>query len=463
MSEFKYACPVCGQHIKCDSSQAGTVMECPTCFQKITVPQAPEGQDQKFILTGSKVGDKRAPTLAETQAGSGREPVRTFPIAAAGFLLALTLAAGAGFYFYGGRIAQWLGHWQTADVGAVGAPGSFSPTRGTWNIAGAGADIWGQADAFHYVYRPASGDVSLTARVLGIQNTDPWAKAGLMIRASLAADSAYAMILVTPSSGVAFQQRPQAGSPATSVEIVPNVHAPCWVRLAREKDGFSAGFSTDGKSWTTMGTTNLGMPKDVYVGLGVSAHNYAALCQASFDQVAVKGGAPGGRASANATSDAMPAEDAPKMVAPPANDTNWLLALNGRAIPDSPVMGRIHGQDFIAERASFQDGALVLRSGKGGAGFVLINFSGAPPGELSGKIINVTANADKAAKVTLHFKDIVGSVLEPSFESGYALRLQFGTLANDRLPGKIYLCLPDAEKSYFMGTFEATLPKPKSE
>ena len=41
MSEFKYACPVCGQHIKCDSSQSGTTMECPTCFQKIIAPQAP--------------------------------------------------------------------------------------------------------------------------------------------------------------------------------------------------------------------------------------------------------------------------------------------------------------------------------------------------------------------------------------------------------------------------------------
>ena len=27
--------------MKCDSSQGGSVMECPTCFQKITVPQAP--------------------------------------------------------------------------------------------------------------------------------------------------------------------------------------------------------------------------------------------------------------------------------------------------------------------------------------------------------------------------------------------------------------------------------------
>ncbi len=59
MSEFKYACPVCGQHIKCDSSQSGTVMTCPTCFQQITVPNAPATEDQKFIITGTKVGGER--------------------------------------------------------------------------------------------------------------------------------------------------------------------------------------------------------------------------------------------------------------------------------------------------------------------------------------------------------------------------------------------------------------------
>ncbi|HEY1663374.1 MAG TPA: discoidin domain-containing protein [Verrucomicrobiae bacterium] len=66
MSEFKYACPVCGQHIKCDSSQAGTVMTCPTCFQQITVPNAPATEEQKFIITGTKVGNERPmPKLPE--------------------------------------------------------------------------------------------------------------------------------------------------------------------------------------------------------------------------------------------------------------------------------------------------------------------------------------------------------------------------------------------------------------
>src|ERR1035437_7559588 len=64
MSEFKYACPVCGQHMMCDSSQGGSVMECPTCFQKITAPQAPVSGDAKFILTGTKVSERPIPKIA---------------------------------------------------------------------------------------------------------------------------------------------------------------------------------------------------------------------------------------------------------------------------------------------------------------------------------------------------------------------------------------------------------------
>jgi DNA-directed RNA polymerase subunit RPC12/RpoP len=56
MSEFKYACPVCGQHMKCDSSQSGTVMECPTCFQKITAPQAPATDDAEIHHHGHEGG-----------------------------------------------------------------------------------------------------------------------------------------------------------------------------------------------------------------------------------------------------------------------------------------------------------------------------------------------------------------------------------------------------------------------
>src|SRR5580704_14911827 len=90
MSEFTYACPVCGQHIKCDSSQAGSVMECPTCFQKITVPQAPATADSKFILTGTKVGERPVPKVPEATPIAPQP--KGFPV---GALLVVLLLCGA--------------------------------------------------------------------------------------------------------------------------------------------------------------------------------------------------------------------------------------------------------------------------------------------------------------------------------------------------------------------------------
>jgi DNA-directed RNA polymerase subunit RPC12/RpoP len=101
MNEFKYACPVCGQHIKCDSSQAGTQMECPTCFQKIIAPQAPANEDQKLIITGTKVGNERA-TPKIPEGNSIHAPkARGFPGMAVVLIILAGIAAAVGFVYRG--------------------------------------------------------------------------------------------------------------------------------------------------------------------------------------------------------------------------------------------------------------------------------------------------------------------------------------------------------------------------
>jgi len=198
------------------------------------------------------------------------------------------------------------------------------------------------------------------------------------------------------------------------------------------------------------------MQSAAWAGLAVTAHNDSALCQASFDQVQVKASQRPGQGVNSAP------EDAQELAALPSSDSYWTLVLNEPAIPATPVAGRIHDQDFIAERASFQNSSLVLLAAKHGSDFAAaIDFSGATPEQLAGKTINVNTNAEKAAKVTLRWKDDAGRVQSPSYSGGYALRLQFGALDNNRLPGKIYLCLPDSEKSYLMGKFTAGVIKPK--
>jgi len=153
----------------------------------------------------------------------------------------------------------------------------------------------------------------------------------------------------------------------------------------------------------------------------------------------------------------------PAVVAPHASDANWMLTLGTNPIPGATVAGRIHGQDFIIERASFQNGSLTLRAGtRGAVEFgAFINFGGAQAESLSGQTINVMTNAEKAARVSFRWKDASGTVQKENYDDSYAMRLEFGALANNRLPGKIYLCTPDAEKSYLMGTFNADARKPR--
>jgi hypothetical protein len=154
---------------------------------------------------------------------------------------------------------------------------------------------------------------------------------------------------------------------------------------------------------------------------------------------------------------------APPAVIPHASDTNWLLSLAAVNFPDMPAAGRIHGQDFLGERAYLQNGTLTLRQGtKGAVDFgLVINFSGVQAEALAGKSFNITTNAPLAAHVALRWKE-TDQVLKDNFETGYALRLEFGEVAKNRLPGKIYFCAPDDDKSYVAGTFNAEIRKPKA-
>jgi hypothetical protein len=59
--EFKFGCPICHQHIKCDASSSGQIIACPTCYRQIVVPQAPSGNTTKLILRAKQAA---APSAA---------------------------------------------------------------------------------------------------------------------------------------------------------------------------------------------------------------------------------------------------------------------------------------------------------------------------------------------------------------------------------------------------------------
>ncbi len=170
--------------------------------------------------------------------------------------------------------------------GIPASVGSFSAGPPITMTAG-GADIWGMADQFHFAYKRLSGGGSITARVVSVSNTNPWAKAGVMIRESLEPGSAHAMVVVTPSSGVTFQYRDVTGEDSQEVAVQADITAPQWVRLTRNGNNFTAEYSANGiTDWQMLGVPlTIPMLADVYIGLCLTSHNVDATCTAEFSDV----------------------------------------------------------------------------------------------------------------------------------------------------------------------------------
>ena len=100
--------------------------------------------------------------------------------------------------------------WSHQDIGAVGFTGdaTFDAASGTFSVKGGGRRRMGRRRRRCTSCRvPLTGDGYIVARVRSLQNTSASAKAGVMIRETLAAGSANAFMLVTPSNGTAFQRR----------------------------------------------------------------------------------------------------------------------------------------------------------------------------------------------------------------------------------------------------------------
>ncbi len=175
--------------------------------------------------------------------------------------------------------------------GVPASVGSFvEGPAGTYTMTAAGADIWDTSDEFHYAYKMLSGVGSISVKIESLQNTDGFAKGGVMIRNSLDPDSAYTSLLLTPANGVRFQYRQNAGG-ITDREFDDTLVAPYWVKLERDVgSGFRGYTSPDGINWQQFTLRpSVTMSSDVYIGLALTSHNAALTCTAEFSNVTTTG------------------------------------------------------------------------------------------------------------------------------------------------------------------------------
>jgi hypothetical protein len=183
-----------------------------------------------------------------------------------------------------------------SDVGAVNHPGtaSFDARSGDYAIAGAGHDLWGTKDGFHFLWKKVSGDLSLTADIRVGEpgpNSVPHRKAFVMFRQSLDLDSIYADAVVHGSGETSLQYRRTKGN--TTQDLQLDLGAAKTMRIEKREDTITVFASMKGEPLHQVGgSIKLHFAEPFYAGLGISSHNNIDLERATISHVELKSLAP---------------------------------------------------------------------------------------------------------------------------------------------------------------------------
>jgi hypothetical protein len=176
------------------------------------------------------------------------------------------------------------------DVGgpAIRGAAGFDASNGQYRITGAGANMWGKQDQFHYVWREMTGNfaVTTTLRFLG-QGADH-RKAGIMVRQSLDTDAAYADVVIHGNGMPGLQWRNRKGEDTNTFD--PPIEGPgtFTVKLVRTGIRIYMFIAKEGAALREIAHTEVAFQGPVLVGLVVCSHDAAASDTVVFSDVSVE-------------------------------------------------------------------------------------------------------------------------------------------------------------------------------
>jgi hypothetical protein len=147
-------------------------------------------------------------------------------------------------------------------------------------------------------------------------------------------------------------------------------------------------------------------------------------------------------------------------VANPKPGSGWTLDVTKVLVPESAVAGRVRGKPFQCAQAILTGGHLSLKHGTTWPAelSLTVHFYAERPEDLVGKTIEVAADRPPPVpRVVVGWIDELGRPDEQIISSGYVMLARFGEIQDGRLPGQLYLAVPDEMKSYAAGLFDATV------
>jgi autotransporter-associated beta strand protein len=248
------------------------------------VPTKPSGLDAKvevFDATG---------TLIAARDGDANEQQIVLPVGTGTWYVSVSSHGNYGdLGAYDVSVNDLPAGWASADIGNTGNLGDAGYGGGTFTVSGSGAAVGGTTDSFRFAWQTLTGDGSITARVTANQNTNGWAKAGVAIRESLAANSKHVTMVTTATQGPQLISRSTTGGTSATINGTAATFTETWVRLVRVGNVVTASRSADGVTWTTVGSVTVAMSSTVSIGLLSCAQNNTKLNEARFTNVTLSG------------------------------------------------------------------------------------------------------------------------------------------------------------------------------
>jgi Tol biopolymer transport system component len=175
------------------------------------------------------------------------------------------------------------------DVGKVKLAGAavFDSAKNEWRLTASGENVWGNTDAFYFVWRKVSGDLTLTADIGFVgAGKNAHRKAGWMVRQGLDADAPYAGVSVHGDGLITLHYRSEKGG--TTKEVKSVLKAPASVRLERHGNVFALSVAKAGQDFQPVGALTVKLTDPVYAGLFVCSHEADVSETAIFSKVSFR-------------------------------------------------------------------------------------------------------------------------------------------------------------------------------
>jgi TolB protein len=203
-------------------------------------------------------------------------------VMALGVTVALPQTSSLGVFTNEGSVGQT----------PAGVKAQYDAAKGEYRITGGGANMWGATDAFYFVWKKVSGDVSLTADIQWVgTSAAEHRKAVLIVRQSLDPGSPYADAVSHGNGLTSLQFRGAAGE--QTYQIVAAEDGPSRLRIVKKGSRFTMYFGKPGEELKTSGPVEfVTVQEPYYVGLGVCSHVATTLETAIFSNVKLEETAP---------------------------------------------------------------------------------------------------------------------------------------------------------------------------